>query len=123
MPFIGFDIRYRKLDISKDGMPIAEQNIFGQKNTKNKRTQFSLGVQYTLPMMVQIQTEVYQDGNLRMQLMREDIPIAKRLRMSFMINSDKEYMAGFKYILGKNMGVSTHYDSDMGLGVGLTLNY
>jgi FtsP/CotA-like multicopper oxidase with cupredoxin domain len=123
MPFIGFDIRYRKLDVSKDVMPIAEQNIFGQKNTKNKRTQFSLGVQYTLPMMVQIQTEVYQDGNLRMQLMREDIPIAKRLRMNFMINSDKEYMAGFKYILGKNMGVSTHYDSDMGLGVGLTLNY
>jgi hypothetical protein len=33
-----------------------------------------------------------------------------------MVNTDKEYMAGLKYIVGKNIGISTHYDSDMGLG-------
>jgi hypothetical protein len=43
--------------------------------------------------------------------------------MVFMVNTDKEYMAGFKYIVGKNMGITTHYDSDMGIGVGLNLNY
>ena len=43
--------------------------------------------------------------------------------MSFMLNTDKEYMAGFKYIVDKNFGISTHYDSDMGIGAGVTLNY
>jgi hypothetical protein len=40
-----------------------------------------------------------------------------------MWNTDREYMAGFKYILTKNMSLSTHYDSDMGVGFGVTLNY
>ncbi len=123
MPFIGFDWRFRTLERNTSDQPIGEKNLFGQINTKDNRQQFSLGVQYTLPMMVQLQTEIYQDGNLRAQLMREDIPIAKRLRMSFMVNTDKEYMGGFKYIAGKNMGFSAHYDSDMGLGLGIILNY
>ncbi len=123
MPFIGFDWRYRKIEKDAMGMVEGERNLFGQTNTKDNRRQFSMGVAYTLPMLVILQTEIYHDGNLRVQLMREDIPIAKRLRMSFMLNSDKEYMGGFKYIAGKNFGISTHYDSDMGFGVGVTLNY
>jgi FtsP/CotA-like multicopper oxidase with cupredoxin domain len=118
MPFIGFDARYRKLDNGE-----IEENLFGQKSTKDKRIQASLGFNYTLPMLVIFQAEVFNDGNVRMQLMREDIPVAKRLRMAFMINTDKEYMAGFKYIVGKNMGITTHYDSDMGIGFGVNLNY
>ncbi len=118
MPFIGFDWRYRKLADGEN-----ENNLFDQTSTKDNRRQVSLGVQYTLPMMVQLQSEVYHDGNVRVQLMREDIPIAKRLRMAFMVNTDKEYMAGFKYILGKNLGITAHYDSDMGAGVGITFNY
>ena len=47
-------------------------------------------------MLVTFQTEVYHDGNVRMQLMREDIPISKRLRMAFMVNTDKEYMQNNK---------------------------
>ena len=43
--------------------------------------------------------------------------------MSLMINTDKEYMAGFKYIATKNVALSAHYDSDMGYGAGLTLSY
>lgn len=123
MPFIGFDWRYRTLERNTKDQPIGEKNLFGQINTKDNRQQFSLGIQYTLPMMVQLQTEIYQDGNLRAQLMREDIPIAKRLRASFMVNTDKEYMAGLRYIAGKNLGFTMHYDSDMGFGVGLSLNY
>lgn len=118
MPFIGFDARYRKLDHGE-----VEKNLFGQKSTKDKRIQASLGFAYTLPMLVVFQTEMYHDGNFRMQLMREDIPISKRLRMAFMVNTDKEYMAGFKYIVGKNMGITSHYDSDMGFGFGVNLNY
>jgi hypothetical protein len=41
-----------------------------------------------------------------------------------MVNTDKRYMAGLKYIIGKNMGITTHYDSDMeGFGVGFNVNY
>ncbi len=118
MPFVGFDWRYRKL-----GHNEIEKNLFGQKSTKDNRTQFSIGAAYTLPMLVILQTEVYHDGNIRVQIKRDDIPISKRLRASFMVNSDKEYMAGLSYILNKNIGVKTHYDSDMGMGVGLVLNY
>jgi CopA family copper-resistance protein len=123
MPFIGFDWRYRKMEENAMGMVEGEKNLFGQSNTKDNRRQFSLGVAYTLPMLVILQAEMYHDGNVRVQLMREDIPIAKRLRMSFMLNTDKEYMAGFKYIVGKNFALSTHYDSDMGFGAGVTVNY
>ena len=107
MPFIGFDWRYRK----QNGE--IESNIFGQKNTK----------EYTLPLLVKLQGEVFSDGNVRFQLMREDIPISKRLRWAFMANTDKEYMTGLKYIVTRNLAISTHYDSDMGFGGGLTINY
>jgi FtsP/CotA-like multicopper oxidase with cupredoxin domain len=118
MPFIGFDWRYRKLEKNE-----VEKNIFQQTNTKNSRTQISLGVNYTLPMLVIAQAEIYQDGNIRFQLMRDDIPITKRIRAGFMGNTDKEFMVDLRYILNKNFGVRTHYDSDMGFGVGVSLNY
>jgi FtsP/CotA-like multicopper oxidase with cupredoxin domain len=118
MPFIGFDWRYRKMEIGK-----SEKNLFGQINTKDERRQISVGLAYTLPMLITFQTELYQDGNLRMQLMREDIPVSKRMRGDFMVNTDKEYMFGVKYIVNKNMGLRTHYDSDMGYGIGLYFNY
>lgn len=40
-----------------------------------------------------------------------------------MLNTDKEYMAGFRYIANKYVSLSTHYDSDMGFGLGVTLVY
>ncbi|MBK7427053.1 MAG: multicopper oxidase domain-containing protein [Saprospiraceae bacterium] len=116
MPFVGFDWRYRK-------QTEPEKNLFGQTNTKDNRTQFSVGVAYTLPMVFMLQGEVYHDGNVRVQLMREDIPISKRLRASLMINTDKEYMFGLNYIMTKNLGIRAHYDSDMGYGAGLTFTY
>jgi len=117
MPFVGFDWRYRK----QNGE--VEKNLFGQTNTKDQRAVLSLGAKYTLPMLVELQGEVFMDGNVKFQLMREDIPISPRLRWAFMVNTDKEYMTGFKYIATRNLGISTHYDSDMGIGFGVTLNY
>ncbi|HTN18656.1 MAG TPA: multicopper oxidase domain-containing protein [Chitinophagaceae bacterium] len=118
MPFIGFDWRYRKL-----GHNEVESNIFGQKSTKDNRAQLSAGVAYTLPMLMVLQAEVYQDGNVRVQLVREDIPISKKIRADFMVNTDKEYMLGLDYILNKNFRIRAHYDSDMGPGVGLNVIY
>ncbi len=118
MPFVGFDWRYRKMGIDEQ-----EKNLFGQTNTKDNRAVLSVGVNYTLPMLVRFQAEVYTDGIVRLQLMREDIPVAKKLRAAFMVNTDKEYMIGLNYILGRNFSIRTHYDSDMGFGGGITLNY
>jgi len=118
MPFIGFDWRYRKLGYNE-----IEENLFGQSNTKDNRAQISVGVNYTLPMLITAQAEIYQDGNVRLQVTREDILITKRLRLELMYNTDKEYMIGLRYIFNKNLGIRTHYDSDMGFGAGLTFNY
>jgi CopA family copper-resistance protein len=123
MPFIGFDWRQRTLERGADGVIIPEKNIFGQASTKDKRSVFSLGVNYTLPMLVMAQAEVFTDGIVRFQLERKDIPVTKRLRASLMVNTDKEYMVGGRYILAKNLSLSAHYDSDMGFGAGLMVNY
>ncbi|MFV5698349.1 multicopper oxidase domain-containing protein [Flavobacterium sp. ZT3R17] len=118
MPFIGFDWRYRKME-----MGAMEENLFGQTNTKDNRAVFSAGVEYTLPMLIKAQVEVFTDGNFRLQFERMDIPVSKRLRMNLMWNTDREYMAGLRYIVKRNFGITTHYDSDMGFGFGLNLNY
>ncbi|HCA07369.1 multicopper oxidase domain-containing protein [Chryseobacterium sp.] len=118
MPFIGFDWRYRKM-----GIDPRETNLFGQTNEKDFRKAVSLGFMYTLPMLVTFQAEVYHDGIVRLQLMRKDIPISRRIRGGFMVNTDMEYMAELRYVINKNIDFRTHYDSDMGFGVGFSLNY
>ena len=118
MPFVGFDWRYRKMGIDEH-----EKNLFGQTNTKDNRSVLSAGINYTLPLLVRFQAELFTDGIFRLQLMREDIPLTKRLRFAFMVNTDKEYMAGLNYIFTRYLSVRTHYDSDMGLGLGLSFNY
>lgn len=119
MPFIGFDWRYR----DSHGSDELEKNLFGQKNKKDQRATLSAGVLYTLPMLIDFQAEVFTDGIVRLQLRREDIPLTRRLRGAFSVNTDKEYMLGLKYIVTRNASLSTHYDSDMGFGAGITLVY
>jgi multidrug transporter EmrE-like cation transporter len=122
MPYIGFDWRIgHENDGGKPGKP--EKNLFGQENTKNKRTVICMGVQYTLPMLLKADTRIDTEGKLRLQLGREDLALTSRLRLNFYVNSDKEYMTGFKYMVTKYFSLSTHYDSDMGLGAGITINY
>ncbi len=116
MPYLGFDWRYRKSDE-------REKNWFGQVNTKDQRGALCLGLRYTLPLLFKADARVDMDGRLRLQLMREDIPLSKRFRMALMYNSDREYMAGLQYILTKNLALSTHYDKDMGWGAGITMTY
>ena len=97
--------------------------MLGQLSNKNDRKTFVAGVQYTLPMLFIVDARIDSDGQFRLQLGREGIPISSRLRFNLMVNTDKEYAAGFEYIVTKWFSLSTHYDSDMGLGVGITLVY
>ncbi len=116
MPYLGFDWRYRKHDK-------VEKNLFGQINTKDQRGVICVGVQYTLPMLLRADARVDMDGKIRVQFGREDMPLSSRLRFNFMWNTDKEYMTGFRYILSKYLSLSSHYDSDMGFGAGVSISY
>jgi hypothetical protein len=75
-----------------------EKNLFGQVNTKDDRSAICIGVQYTLPMLLKADARVDHTGRLRVQLGREDMALSKRLRFNFYLNTDNEYMTGFRYI-------------------------
>lgn len=116
---VGLDWRTREGHDGDD----PEDNIFQQGNTKNSRSVAHIGFQYTLPMLLVLNARIDTDGRLRAQLMREDIPLTPRMRLDLMYNTDLEYMAGLRYVLDKTWAVRAHYDSDMGAGLGLTINY
>lgn len=127
-PYIGWDFRKRTLDdpFEKNlfGQLLSpKKNLFGQSNTKNFRQVFHIGIEYTLPMLIIADGSIDSEGKLRFQLRREDIPVSKRLRFNFTANTDREYMFGFRYIVNKYFNLSTHFDSDMGLGAGITIVY
>jgi hypothetical protein len=84
---------------------------------------FASGWNTHLPMLITADARLDTKGRLRFQLGREDVPVSPRLRFSFMVNTDKEYMAGLRYVVTKYISASTHYDSDMGYGAGLTFTY
>ena len=132
-PFIGYDYHYKK--VGPDGEEIKKgimgnnifgddtKNMFGQRSNKNNRSTVTAGIQYLLPMNVLSEFRADLYGKLRFQLMREDIPVSPRLRANFMLNTDREYALGMRYIITKYFNLSTHYDSDMGWGAGITITY
>ncbi|MEO6133832.1 MAG: multicopper oxidase domain-containing protein, partial [Ginsengibacter sp.] len=133
-PYVGFDYHYKTegpfqknfFDLSGNVKNIfggEEKNWFGQKSNKNNRHTAVAGIAYTLPTLTVADFRVDGDGKFRFQLSREDIPLTSRLRFMWMLNTDKEYAAGFRYITTKYISLSTHYDSDMGIGAGITLTY
>ena len=127
-PYIGWDFRKRTIDDPDEKnifgqLLVPKKNLFGQTNSKNFRQVVHIGVEYTLPMLLVADGSIDTEGKLRFQIKREDIPISKRLRFNFMANTDKEYMFGFRYIVNKYFNLSTHFDSDMGFGAGITLVY
>ena len=121
--YVGFDYHYKVEGGPKNIFGSEEKNWFGQTSNKNSRNTIVAGIAYTLPMLFVADLRVDGDGKFRFQFSREDLPVSKRLRFSMMINTDKEYMAGLRYIATKYLSVSSHYDSDMGLGAGITFTY
>jgi CopA family copper-resistance protein len=122
-PYVGFDYHFKKEGGPKNIFGSEEKNWFGQTSNKLSRKTFIAGVAYTLPMLVIADARVDGNGKFRFQLSREDIALTPRLRFNWMINTDKEYMAGLRYIATKYISIGTHYDSDMGLGAGIIITY
>lgn len=124
LPYVGFDYHYKKYNPDEKNIFGSDyKNLFGQVSNKENRHTVIAGVAYTLPMLFVADARIDGNGKLRFQLGREDVPISSRLRFNVMVNTDKEYAAGLRYIITKYFSLSTHYDSDMGLGGGLTLTY
>jgi hypothetical protein len=122
-PFVGYDYHYKAEGGPENIFGNEEKTMFGQNSNKGRRSAAVIGVAYTLPMLFVAELRADSYGLFRFQLSREDIPISSHLRFNVMVNTDKEYMAGFRYILTKYFSLSSHYDSDMGLGAGLTITY
>ncbi len=133
-PYIGFDLHYKTegtfakniFDLhgtQKNIFGSETKNWFGQASNKNNRHTIIAGFAYTLPTLTVADFRIDGNGKLRFQLSREDIPLTPRLRFAWMINTDKEYMTGLRYIATKYISISTHWDSDMGFGAGLTITY
>lgn len=116
LPYLGWDFRYRPGSET-------ETNMFRQVNTKDKRSVFSMGIQYTMPWFVIADFRTDTDGKIRLTFSRADIPLTERLRLRGMWNTDKEWSVGTKYIFTKYWALSTHYDSDMRWGTGVTFQY
>ena len=122
-PYVGYDVHYKKEGGPKNIFGNEEKNWFGQTSNKNNRHTVMAGVAYTLPTLTVADFRVDGNGKFRFQLSREDISVTPRLRFSWMLNTDKEYMAGLRYVTTKYISIGTHYDSDMGLGAGIVFTY
>lgn len=123
-PYVGFDYHYKEFNPDEKNIFGSDyRNLFGQVSNKDSRKTVVAGIAYTLPMLVVADARIDGNGKLRFQLGREDIPVSKRMRANFMINTDKEYAGGLRYIVTKYIAISSHYDSDMGLGGGITITY
>lgn len=115
--FIGYD--YRK---NKEELPTIP-NSKEKPNTKDNRRQFEAGLIYLLPFFVEAEGRVDPTGKFRAQLQRRDMPITTRLFFDGKINTDKEYLVGLRYFISRTFSISTLYDSDYGVGAGISIRY
>lgn len=129
LPYAGFRIQKNheimQRQMAEDmGMKFrGKKSWFGQQSASKDQYAFMVGVQYLLPMLITADASVDQNGKVLLELSREDIPISRRIRGNFTLNSDGEFSTGLRYILQKWLSVSGNYDNEMGWGAGLTLTY
>lgn len=115
-PYVGVDWTYRKGEA-------GERNMFRQTTKKDREADGTLGARYTLPLFLIADARIDTDGKVRLQLERDDIPLTSRLRLSFSLNTDRDYSVGLHYILTSHLSISTNYDNNLRWGVGLMLTY
>lgn len=129
LPYAGFriqknhEIMERKM-AEKTGMDFhGKKTWFGQQKASATKAAFIVGVQYLLPMLITADASVDHNGKVILEFSREDIPLSRRLRGNFSVNSDGEFNTGLRYIVQRYLSVSGNYDNEMGWGAGITLMY
>lgn len=110
--FIGYDLRLNRT-LAKSSVP----------NTKDNRRVFEVGVLYLLPFFFESELRIDQTARVRFQLQRRDMPITSRLFFDGRVNTDKEYTVGLRYFITRTFSVSALYDSDYGIGAGISVRY
>ncbi|RXM39172.1 copper oxidase [Chryseobacterium sp. CH21] len=129
LPYAGFRVQKNheimERQMAEDlGMDFhGKKTWFGQQKASKNRFAFIVGMQYVLPMLITADTSVDQNGKVLLELSREDIPLSRRLRGNFSVNSDGEFSTGLRYIVQKWLSLSGNYDNEMGWGAGVTLTY
>ncbi|NIF05070.1 multicopper oxidase domain-containing protein [Chryseobacterium sp. Tr-659] len=101
----------------------GKKTWFGQQKASKNKFAFIVGMQYVLPMLITADASIDQNGKVLLELSREDIPLSRRLRGNFTVNSDGEFSTGLRYIVQKWLSLSGNYDNEMGWGAGVTLTY
>ena len=85
-----------------------------------------VGIRYRLPYMIGTSVTADSRGDFRLTLMK-DLQLTDRLELyahyQYDTNTDSEWMAGFKWTLTKQYGLTAGYDSDHGLSAGLTFSF
>ncbi|WP_089791150.1 multicopper oxidase domain-containing protein [Chryseobacterium wanjuense] len=129
LPYAGFRIQKNHEIMERQmmedmGMDFhGKKTWFGQQKASKTRGAFVVGMQYLLPMLITADASVDQNGKVLLEFSREDIPLSRRLRGNFTVNSDGEFNTGLRYILQKWLSVSGNYDNEFGWGAGITLTY
>ncbi|KQT23323.1 copper oxidase [Chryseobacterium sp. Leaf405] len=129
LPYVGFRIQKNHEIMERQmanemGMGFyGKKTWFGQQKASKTQGAFIVGMQYLLPMLITADASVDQNGKVLLEFSREDIPLSRRLRGNFSVNSDGEFNTGLRYILQKWLAVSGNYDNEMGWGAGITLTY
>lgn len=114
--YAGFDWKYQKGSA-------GYESWLGQSFDKDNRPVARVGIQYMLPWLIVADAGIDHTGHVLVELSRDDIPLSPRLRGSFMVNTDKEYRFGLRYLVFKNFALSANYDNHLGWGAGIRVSY
>lgn len=129
LPYAGFRVQKNheimERQMAEDqGMSFeGKKTWFGQQKASKNKFAFIVGMQYVLPMLITADASIDHNGKVLLELSREDIPLSRRLRGNFTVNSDGEFSTGLRYIVQKWLSLSGNYDNEMGWGAGVTLTY
>ncbi|MBV8326483.1 MAG: multicopper oxidase domain-containing protein [Chryseobacterium sp.] len=129
LPYAGFRVQKNHEIMERqmaedEGMEYhGKKTWFGQQKASKSKYAFIVGMQYILPMLITADASIDHNGKVLLELSREDIPLSRRLRGNFSVNSDGEFSTGLRYIVQKWLSLSGNYDNEMGWGAGVTLTY
>lgn len=115
--YVGTELEQEETNI------ISEEQVLPDAKVKGL-----VGIRYFLPMHIWSDFRTDHEGNLQIELEREDFPLTKRWRanasLEYLINQDEfRYTVGTSYILGQYFGISANYDNRYGWGAGLQIMY
>lgn len=95
-------------------------------NQEESEDRFFGGVRYRLPGLIWTALTLDSEGDARLE-MSKDVQLTQRLSLvgdvQYDTNSLFEWYVGLNYVLTRNFGLTTGYDSDHGFGGGISFRF